>query len=162
MKLALDPTDRAISGFMRRFGPAALRVSLAIIFIWFGVLKPLGISAAQSLVEATVAWMPLLSPGGWVAVIGWWEVAIGVSFLFHRTVRLAIALMAMQMVGTFLPLVLLPEVTFQAGRIPYGPTLEGQYILKNLLIISAGLVIGGTVRSPFDGAPSAAEKGEGP
>ena len=85
-------------------------------------------------------------------VIGWWEVAIGVAFLFKQTTRIAIGLMAMQMAGTFMPLVLLPEVTFQPGRIPYGPTMEGQYIIKNLLIISAALVIGGTVRGEEGGA----------
>ncbi len=52
----------------------------------------------------------------------------------------------MQMVGTFLPLFLTPSITFQPGRFPYAPTLEGQYIVKNLLIISAALVVGGTVR----------------
>jgi len=131
---------------MRRWGILALRVSLAVIFVWFGILKPLELSPAAPLVRATVGWMPLLSPDGWVAVIGWWEVAIGVTFLFRRTVRIAIALLALQMGGTFLPLVLLPEVAFQAGHIPYAPTMEGQYIIKNLLIISAALVIGGTVR----------------
>lgn len=142
----LDRVDRRISGFMRRWGVVALRLSLGVIFIWFGILKPLGVSPAESLVRATVGWMPLLSPDGWVAVIGCWEVLIGVTFLFHRTARVAIALLALQMAGTFLPLVLLPEVTFQAGRIPFVPTLEGQYIIKNLIIISAALVIGGTVR----------------
>jgi hypothetical protein len=143
---ALDALDRRVSGFMRRWGVFALRLSLGIIFIWFGVLKPLGVSPAGPLVRATVGWMPLLSPDTWVAVIGWWEVAIGVTFLFHRTVRIAIALLALQMGGTFLPLVLLPDVTFQAGQIPFVPTIEGQYIIKNLIIISAALVIGGTVR----------------
>jgi uncharacterized membrane protein YkgB len=81
-----------------------------------------------------------------LAVIGWWEVVIGISFLFRRTARLAIALLALQMGGTLMPLFLLPEVTFQPGKIPYGPTMEGQYIIKNLLIISSALVIGGTVR----------------
>ena len=138
--------DRKIAAFMRRYGTVALRGSLGVIFIWFGVLKPLGLSPAQPLVEATVGWLPVFGPRGWVTVIGWWEVAIGVAFLFRPAIRLAILLLALQMVGTFLPLVLLPEVTFQAGRIPYGPTLEGQYIIKNLLIISAALVIGGTVR----------------
>ena len=138
--------DRTIAAFMRRYGTAALRGSLGVIFIWFGVLKPFGMSPAEPLVEATVGWLPVFSPRGWVTVIGWWEVAIGVAFLFRTTLRLAIALLALQMVGTFLPLVLLPEITFQAGRIPYGPTLVGQYIIKNLLIISAALVVGGTVR----------------
>lgn len=143
---SLDAVDQQIAAFMRRWGILALRVSLAVIFVWFGILKPLELSPAAPLVRATVGWMPLLSPDGWVAVIGWWEVAIGVTFLFRRTVRIAIALLALQMGGTFLPLVLLPEVAFQAGHIPYAPTMEGQYIIKNLLIISAALVIGGTVR----------------
>jgi uncharacterized membrane protein YkgB len=141
-----DELDRRIAAFMRQSGTVALRWSLAIIFIWFGALKALGISPAAPLVEATVGWLPLLSPGPWVGVIGWWEIAIGVTFLFRSTIRLAIALLALQMGGTFLPLVMLPEVTFQAGRAPYAPTMEGQYIIKNLLIISAALVVGGTVR----------------
>jgi uncharacterized membrane protein YphA (DoxX/SURF4 family) len=146
MPLDFDRTDRAIATFMRRYGMTALRVSLGIIFIWFGILKPLGLSPAAPLVEETVGWMPLLAPSAWVAVIGWWEVAIGVAFLVPALTRVAIALLFLQMVGTFMPLVLLPEVTFQPGRVPYAPTMEGQYIIKNLLIISAALVIGGTVR----------------
>ena len=97
--------------------------------------------------------MPVLTPAQWVGVVGWYEVAIGLLFLSRRTTRIAIALLALQMVGTLLPLVLLPEVTFQAGRIPWAPTLEGQYIVKNLLIISAAIVIGGTVRRAPTQAP---------
>ena len=140
-----------ISSFMRRFGHSALRYSLALIFIWFGLLKPLGMSPAEPLVLMTVDWMPVLSAESWLAVIGWWEVAIGVLFLFRPTLRFAIGLLALQMAGTFMPLVVLPEVTFQEGRWPYGLTMEGQYIVKNLLIISAAMVIGGTVRGHRDG-----------
>lgn len=143
---ALDRLDQRIAATMRRLGPPALRISLAIVFVWFGLLKPLGLSPAADLVRATVGWMPLLSPDQWLAVIGWWEVAIGLTFLHPATHRIAIALLALQMGGTFLPLVLLPEVAFQAGRIPYAPTLEGQYIVKNLVIIAAALVLGGRVR----------------
>ena len=152
MPLDFDRIDRSIATFMQRYGIAALRVSLGVIFVWFGILKPLGLSPADTLVRATVYWMPLLSPRTWVGVIGWWEVAIGVAFLFRPTTRIAIALLAMQMVGTFLPLVILPEITFQPGRFPYAPTMEGQYIIKNLLIISAALVIGGTVRRGHGGS----------
>jgi len=141
-----DRFDRALAAFMGRWGTLALRISLAIIFIWFGILKPLGLSPAAPLVKATVAWMPLFSPDQWVGIIGWWEVLIGVCFLYRPALRVAIALLALQMGGTFMPLVMLPEVAFQAGRIPYAPTMEGQYIVKNLLIISAALVVGGTVR----------------
>jgi len=144
----VDRIDYRIATFMRNWGPLALRLSLAVIFIWFGLLKPFGLSPAAGLVKATVAWMPFLGPGQWLAVIGWWEVAIGVTMLHPATIRLAIALLALQMGGTFLPLIVLPEVTFQTGHFPYAPTLEGQYIIKNLIIIAAALAIGGTVRGP--------------
>ena len=147
--MTITTLDAAIAAFMRRFGHTALRYSLAIIFVWFGILKPLGLSPAEPLVLLTVDWMPLLSARTWLSVIGWWEVAIGVLFLFRPTLRFAIGLLALQMVGTFMPLVILPSVTFQEGRVPYGLTLEGQYIVKNLLIISAAMVIGGTVRTPL-------------
>lgn len=142
----IDSIDRRVSAAMSRVGEPALRLSLAVIFIWFGLLKPLGLSPAAPLVEATVRWMPFFSPQQWVGVIGWWEVAIGITFLFRSTLRIAIALLFMQMVGTFLPLVMLPYATFQPGHYPFVPTMEGQYIIKNLLIISAALVVGGTVR----------------
>ena len=143
----LDRVDQRIAGFMQRHGMASLRISLAIIFIWFGILKPLGISAAAPLVLATVGWMPVFEAETWLSLIGWWEVLIGITFLFHGTLRIAIGLLALQMVGTFLPMFILPEVTFQPGRIPYGPTMEGQYIVKNLLIISAAMMVGGSVRA---------------
>lgn len=142
----LNATDARIAAFMERHGSNALRYSLAVIFLWFGILKPLSISPAEPLVLMTVNWMPFFAPETWLAVIGWWEVLIGVTFLFRGTVRVAIALLALQMVGTFMPLVILPHVTFQEGMVPYGPTMEGQYIIKNLLILSAALVVGGGVR----------------
>ncbi len=147
MAIDSDKIDRSISGFMNRHGVQALQISLAVIFIWFGLLKTFGISPAAALVKSTVNWLPVFNSDEWVLIIGWWEVVIGVCFLFKKTIRIAIALLAMQMAGTFMPLVLLPEITFQPGKIPYAPTIEGQYIIKNLLIISAALVIGGTLRS---------------
>jgi uncharacterized membrane protein YphA (DoxX/SURF4 family) len=137
--------DQRVTAFMARWSAPALRFSLALIFVWFGILKPLGLSPAADVVKATVRWMPFFSPETWLAVIGWWEVAIGLTFLTRFTTRLAIALLALQMIGTFMPLLMLPEVTF--NRFPYAPTIEGQYIIKNLLIISAAMVLGGQVRS---------------
>ncbi len=142
----LHHLDQKISTLMHTWGPTALRLSLGVIFIWFGILKPLGLSPAEPLVLATVDWLPLLTPPTWLHVIGWWEVTIGVTFLFRRTLRIAIALLALQMAGTLMPLAILPAVTFQPDRYPYAPTIEGQYIIKNLLIISAALVVGGTLR----------------
>ncbi|HSR88641.1 MAG TPA: hypothetical protein VLL07_06775 [Pontiella sp.] len=152
--MTIETIDREIRNRMRRLGEPAIRVSLFIIFFWFGILKPLGMSAAAALVLKTVDWMPLLSPQQWLSVIGWWEVAIGVCFLFRRTNRAAIALLFLQMTGTFMPLFILPEITFQPGGIPFLPTLEGQYIMKNIIIISAALVIGGNLGSDKTGSSS--------
>ncbi len=140
-KEKLDVIDRHIAGWMERYGFLILRISIAIVFIWFGLLKPLGMSPAEGLVRGTVYW---LNPDLFVPFLGWWEVAIGITLLFRPLVRIAILLLFLQIPGTFLPLVLLPDVTFT--HFPYGLTTEGQYIIKNLVIIGAGLVIGGTVR----------------
>lgn len=143
--LSFNEIDQRISTFMGRWGVPAVRLSFGVIFIWFGILKPMGISSAESLVLATVPWLPFFEGGTWLAIIGWWEVLIGVTFLFQKTTRIAIGLLALQMVGTFMPLVFLPEITFQRGLFPFGPTMEGQYIIKNLMIISAAMVVGGTL-----------------
>jgi uncharacterized membrane protein YphA (DoxX/SURF4 family) len=99
-------------------------------------------SSAESLLKATVVWLPVGTPEFWLIVIGWWEVVIGLTFLFSRTTKIAIALLFLQILGTFMPLVVMPEVTFQNGNI-FTPSLEGQYIIKNVMIISAALVLGG-------------------
>jgi uncharacterized membrane protein YphA (DoxX/SURF4 family) len=138
----LNRIDQKIAKWMRRWSTPAVRISFGIIFIWFGILKPFGVSAAESLLKATLVWMPFGTPELWLIIIGWWEVAIGVTFLITRTTKIAIALLFLQMFGTFIPLVVIPEVTFQNGNI-FTPTLEGQYIIKNVMIISAALVLGG-------------------
>ena len=118
-----------------------VRIPIFIIFFWFGVLKIIDLSPAQQLVKDTVYWMPFLSAESWTSVIGVWEVLIAVCFLFKRTTLIAMVLLFLQMSGTFLPLVILPEITFQNSN-PFLPTLEGQYIIKNIIIITAALMIG--------------------
>lgn len=146
MKQLYIQVDNRISRIMERWSIPAIRISFGIIFIWFGILKPFGHSSAEELLKATVAWLPIGTSQIWLHVIGWWEVIIGVTFLFKQTTRIAIALLFMQMVGTFMPLVFLPEISFQNNNILL-PTLEGQYIIKNLMIISAALVLGGNLRN---------------
>ena len=90
-----------------------IRLSLFIIFFWFGLLKPLGLSAAEQLVLDTVYWMPIFSANAWLSIIGWWEVVIGLCFLFEKTTKIALVLLLLQMTGTFMPLIILPDVTFQ-------------------------------------------------
>ena len=147
MQLAqrFDRLDQHIAGWMERHGFTLLRYSLAIVFIWFGALKPFGLSPANELVRNTVVWF---SPDWFIPLLGAWEVAIGVCLLFRPLIRVGILLLILQMPGTMLPLILLPEVCFTS--FPFGLTLEGQYIIKNLILISAALVVGGTVRQPED------------
>ena len=137
----IDEIDEKISDFMGSYGILLLRNSLGIIFIWFGVLKLIGTSPAEELVKNTVVFLPF---DIFFPILGLWEVIIGLGLVFRQFNRVAIFLLFLQMPGTMLPLVLLRDVCFTT--FPYGLTLEGQYIIKNLVLISAGLVIGGTVR----------------
>ena len=136
-----DALDATITQQMDRWGVPALRVAIAVVFIWFGALKLFGISPAGELVAATVY---VVDPAVFVPILGVWEVVIGLCLLYRPLTRAGILLLFAQLPGTFLPIVLLPEVVFTA--FPYGLTVEGQYIIKNLVIIGAALVIGSTVR----------------
>ncbi len=120
-----------------------VRIPLFVIFFWFGFLKIINLSPAQNLVIDTVYWMPFFDAESWTVIIGYWEVLIAVLFMFKRTTFFAMVLLLLQMTGTFLPLIILPEVTFQNSN-PFLPTLEGQYIIKNIIIITAALIIGGS------------------
>lgn len=146
----IDRLDTRIARFMAAAGPPLLRWGLGIVFIWFGLLKPLGVSPAADLVAQTVYWG--VDPAWFIPVLGWWEVAIGVCLidpgrwigLGRWMTRAGILLLLLQMPGTLLPLVMLPDVTWQR---PFVPTMEGQYIIKNMVLIGAALYLGGRVRA---------------
>ena len=95
-----------------------IRLPLFLIFFWFGFLKVINLSPAQGLIIDTVYWMSFLSPEGWVIVIGYWEMLIGLFFLTKKTTFYAMFLLFLQMSGTFMPLVLLPSITFQNSKLP--------------------------------------------
>ena len=132
--------DTRISAWMNRWSLPIMQTAIGVVFIWFGALKVIGISPAAELVEKTVYFFP---PEVFVPILGVWEVLIGVFFLYRPLIRLGILLLFLQLPGTFLPIVLLPDVVFTT--VPYGLTVEGQYIFKNLVIIGAALVLGGSL-----------------
>ena len=136
-----DAVDATLTSLMGRWSIPALRAALGVVFVWFGGLKVLGVSPAADLVAATVYIVPA---DLFVPVLGVWEVLIGLCLLYRPLTRVGLLLLALQLPGTFLPLVLLPEVVYVT--VPYALTVEGQYIIKNLVIIAAALVIGSTVR----------------
>jgi hypothetical protein len=72
------------------------------------------------------------------------ETAIGVALVSGRWLRVTLLLLLGQMAGTITPLLFFPQETFTS--FPFAPTLEGQYIIKNLVLVSAAIVLGGTVR----------------
>jgi len=136
-----DAIDRWISMQMQRYGFFLLRISLGVVFIWFGALKPLGLSPADELVTRTLPWIP---PKFLIPFLGIWEMAIGVGLIYRPLLRVSLLLLFLHLPGTALPLILLRDVCFT--HFPYALTLEGQYIIKNLTLVSAAIVVGGTVR----------------
>jgi uncharacterized membrane protein YphA (DoxX/SURF4 family) len=138
--MTLAAFDEKLIAFARRSAEPAARTAIAVVFFWFGFLKVLGLSPAGPLVEdlyyGTIGF--LMPFGTFYLLFAWFEVAIGILFLIPRATRLVIALLAIHMFTTFGPLVFLPAVTWQ---MPFVPTLEGQYIIKNLVIIAAAIGI---------------------
>jgi uncharacterized membrane protein YphA (DoxX/SURF4 family) len=143
----LNGADLAITRWMARFGIALLRLSLGVVFLWFGALKFFpDASPAQELATRTIHTLSggLVPVSVSMPVLAGWECLIGLGLLVGRGLRGILLLLYVQMLGTLTPIVLFPDKVFT--RIPYVPTLEGQYIIKNLVLISAGIVVGATVR----------------
>ena len=138
----IDQVDAQITAWMARYGLVIMRVGLGIVFFWFGVLKLFpGFSPAEELVRNTIYF---LDPDLFIPVLAVWEALIGLGLIFGKYMRVTLLLLFLQMPGTALPMLLLPDVVWT--HFPFGLTLEGQYIIKNLVLIGAGLVLGGTVR----------------
>jgi uncharacterized membrane protein YphA (DoxX/SURF4 family) len=139
--------DRVLTHWMARNGLPLLRISLGVVFFWFGVLKFFpGLSPAQDLAARTIGMLSfgIVTPAVAIPVLATWECLIGLGLLTGMFMRATLFLLAFQMLGTLLPLVFFPGEVFT--RIPYAPTLEGQYIIKNAVLISAAIVLGSSVR----------------
>ncbi len=139
--------DDRITLFMRRNGILFLRISLGIVFFWFGYLKFFpGLSPADQIATETISKLTfgVIQSNVSIIILAVWETLIGIGLLSGKFLRVTLFLLFTQMIGTMTPLFLFPTETFT--RIPFAPTLEGQYIIKNLVLISAGLVVGATVR----------------
>jgi uncharacterized membrane protein YphA (DoxX/SURF4 family) len=139
--------DERLTSWMARYGILLLRVSLGIVFFWFGFLKFFpGLSPAQDLAMRTIQMLTfgLIPDKTAILMLAVWECLIGLGLMFGLFMRATLFLLWTQMLGTITPILFFPHEVFT--RIPYAPTLEGQYIIKNIVLISAGLVIGATVR----------------
>ncbi len=139
--------DKSVTEWMAGIGLKFLRISIGIIFTWFGVLKFFeGLSPAEGIAVRTIDTLTFGLIEEQVILVGLavWETLIGIGLLFNIFLRETLLLLYLQMIGTFMPVFLFPNEVF--FRIPYAPTLEGQYIFKNIVIIGAGIILGATVR----------------
>lgn len=139
--------DRAVTRWMARHAMTLLRISIGVVFLWFGILKFVpGLSPADELATRTISTLTfgLVTADLSRPLLAAWEVIIGLGFISGRLMRVILPLLGLQMIGTVTPLFLFPAETFT--HFPIVPTLEGQYIIKNIIIVSAAIAVGATVR----------------
>lgn len=141
--MSIRRVDAVIVRFLRRWSVTLLRISLGIVFIWFGALKVFGLTPVTDLVAATVYWV---DADWFVPALGVVEMIVGIGLIARRALRLVLLLFLAQMAGTFLVLMVLPEVAFEGGNV-LRLTVEGEFVIKNLVLLTAGLVVGATVGS---------------
>ncbi|MGH2646729.1 MAG: DoxX family membrane protein [Ginsengibacter sp.] len=119
-----------------------LRISIGIVYFWFGVLKFFqGLSPAEQLAMQTIHRITfgLINDHLNIIILASWECVIGVFLVAGKWVRPALLLLFLHMICTFTPFVFFPHQIFNVA--PYGLSLTGQYIVKNIIIIAAGLVL---------------------
>lgn len=115
---------------------ALLRIALGIVFLWFGALKIFGLSPVSYLIESTFLFMG----ENFILILGIVEVLIGLGFLFKKFVRFIFIIFFFQMLGTFSSVIFNPDMFFANWNI-FAPTLEGEFLIKNLVLIAAGIAV---------------------
>ena len=144
MKQKIQAIDQHLINFFKRIAPYSLHIAIAIVYIWFGWLKVIELSPATPLVEALHhnTLVETFDFARFMVFFGIFEVIIGALFLIRGAERIVIPLLVIHMVTTMMPLFILPHVVWQSAFVP---TLEGQYILKNIVIIAAAIAIAGNL-----------------
>jgi uncharacterized membrane protein YkgB len=138
----VDRADRRVARWLDAYGITLLRIALGVVYIWFGALKVVDRSPVEALVDDVV----FFAGGDWLIVsFGVWEIVIGLGLIFPVALRLTLLMLWVQLGGTLLAFVFAADKTFQDGN-PLLLTETGEFVLKNLVLITAGLVIGSTVR----------------
>lgn len=122
---------------LQRYSVPLLRLALGVVFVWFGALKVANVTPVGDLVAGTVPW---IDPGFLVPALGAFEVVLGLLLMSGRLVGWTCAAMIAHLAGTFLVYVMQPEVAFQHGN-PLLMTTEGEFVAKNAVLITAGLVV---------------------
>jgi len=147
-KTEADRFEARIIDWMARNATRFTRISIGLIFFWFGSLKLVpGLSPAESLAGHTLSLLSggILTPSVGISILGVWETAMGMALLSGRYLRLTLLLVFVHMAGTITPVFVLPGEVF--AQFPFVLTLTGQYIVKNLVLISGAIVVGANLRS---------------
>jgi uncharacterized membrane protein YkgB len=139
LQLRFSELDSFFLTLLRRWSIPALRLALGVIFIWFGALKLLGFSPVLSLVQKTYSFLPL---DAFLLLLSIWEMGIGCGLIFKRALRSTLLLLCMHLMGTFIALLQAPSLFFLHNN-PVLLTAEGEFVMKNLVLVAAALVIGG-------------------
>lgn len=153
-----ERVDRRFVHWLGHRGPMLLRVAIGVVFVWFGALKFFpALSPAEDLAGATIERLTLgiITSDVGMVLLATLEVAIGLGLMFWIWPRVTLAVVVFHLLGTMTPLVLFPDLTFTV--FPIAPTLEGQYILKNFVLIAAGLTLGALVRGAHFPCPPGCE-----
>ncbi len=144
MHQKIQVLDQQIITYAKKAHPYFARAALFVVYFWFGILKILDTSPANPLVmQLQEKTLPFLTFQQFIIFFSLFEMLIGVLFLFSKFDRLTILLFALHMVTTFMPLVFLPQVAWQGFLVP---TLEGQYMIKNLVLIALVMNIGANLQ----------------
>jgi uncharacterized membrane protein YphA (DoxX/SURF4 family) len=134
--MKLKEVEQKVYTFLGKYYDWLLRISLAVIYIWFGILKPFDSSPAADLVANSIYFLPR---EGFFIFLGIWETILGIMFLIPRFTKITFWIFILHMGGTFTPFITLMDSVFII--FPFSLSLEGQYIVKNLILISAGVAI---------------------
>ncbi len=134
----LKKFDKHFISEMHHWGIPVLRVTLGVVFVWFGILKILTVSPAAPILAATYWFFP---QEALLVVLGVLECCIGIGLLTKHALRIALALLWLQMLGIFLALFLYPPMFFSQNI--FLLTFEGEFVVKNIVRIAASLVVGG-------------------
>ena len=122
---------------LHRFSLPMLRVSLGLVFVWFGGLKVVGATPVKELVAGTVPWLD----AGWlVPALGWFEIVVGIALMSGYLLGWVCAAMVAHLCGTFLTAITQPDLMFQHGN-PLALTMTGEFVAKNVVLITAALVL---------------------
>ncbi|ELR68359.1 hypothetical protein C900_00458 [Fulvivirga imtechensis AK7] len=137
-----DKAEKSLVKWLEKYALILLRMAIGIIYLWFGALKFFPeVSPAETLALDTIRILSLgmLADQVSIVMLAVWECLIGIALIFNIKLRTTLVLLLLHMAGTLTPFVLFPEMTF--GGEPYTFTLFGQYIMKNVVIITAALVV---------------------